>query len=355
MIYRLKNFVLWNAELLGQGRGSAKWSHRHVIYLVLIVVMCFGEVAAREVWDLEHMDLRVNYKEQGWKIDLKHDIHGVRETDEVIVFVRDGSFQEAMGARFIRPEDDSFQFLGIGSGEPFWLIPSSQESWLVWPGIAAEKTEIARLHRYAEMDSRVSNTPARWIRVALESLRYSGPEEGHLSLWQASNVFWSSYLEPVQGNYFYQLAGGHSHANWGFSQKGLYKIGIRGSTILAEDIETRIESPLKWLQFFVGSERELWMHQHLSDYAGYPKIKQVENHYAYGFRQPPELGTCELVVETSNNLSDWAIVATASGSGGLELISDNIEIDLAEDGMVWIRAKDELTPIPFLRLRMICE
>jgi hypothetical protein len=327
----------------------------HLLIGKLIFFVFIGQLGAREIWDLEHMDIRINYNELGWTIDLHHDIHGVRETDEVVIFVRDGSYEDESGARFIRPEGDAFQFLGVGAGEPFWLIPSSQAYWLVWPGIAAAGTDLQQLHTYSELDPRVSNTAARWIRVALESLVFEGSGDGHLSMWQSSNVFWSSYSEPGEGNYFYQLAGGHSHANWGFSQKGLYELGIRGSTFLAEDPETRMESPLAHIRFFVGTPLELWIHQHISAQATYPQIQRVEGHHVYSFRQPVELGNCELLVETSTNLSDWTIVATATGDGDFEQIADNILLNVADDGKVFLRAKDETNPIRFLRLRLGCE
>lgn len=322
----------------------------------LLEIVLWSMVAARamavEVWDMEHMDIRINYDGQGWHMDLKHDIYGLRSADEVILLVRDGSFEDGEGARILRPEAEMFDFLGVGPLEPFWFIPSSQREWLVWPGFAAEDTDLSLMHAYAETDARVVATPARWIRIALESLRFVGDGPGQVSLWQgADNVFWSSYAEPEGGNVFFQLAGGHSHANWGFSHRGLYELTMRASLRLAADPSTAVVSPQMRLRFFVGSDVELWRLQHFSAQAIYPIVEVHEAAIRFLFRKPPDLGTDTLLVEHSTNLCDWSTVASATGNAQLIPVDANFSISLAPDGKVTFTI-GEASQAGFLRLRL---
>jgi surface-anchored protein len=104
--------------------------------------------------------------------------------------------------------------LGV-AGDPVWLLPASQSEDLLYLGVSAEGLPAAGF---------VGNLEMRLLGV-------EGP--GHFFLWQAEAGGLTFSMNSRDGfgpdDRFLQLVGGHSHANWGFTQPGVYRLILQAS------------------------------------------------------------------------------------------------------------------------------
>ncbi|MCC5805469.1 MAG: choice-of-anchor M domain-containing protein [Opitutales bacterium] len=216
-----------------------------------------GEAAGRLVMGQGHLDIDFDYTaEAGWTLRHRHEGKGDRPLDEGLLFVRDGVFPEE-GSRLVRPEDETWSFLGVEAGELFWFLPSSERTGILWPGFAAEHTESAALAPWDAGDPRRTSQPVRWIAVDLVDMRFTGEGTGHVAMWVLDSfggppvVFWSTAQPHPAGNRYLMSAGSHNHMAWGFSAPGVYELDVRASTVL--DDGSTSESEVATLVFVVGT------------------------------------------------------------------------------------------------------
>ncbi len=295
-------------------------------------------ISAREIWKAGHIDIRVNYGEDGWAIDLHHEELGVRSTDEVVFWVRGGGSNLALGAQQLMPDNPDLAFIGAQPGDPFWLLPSTEVPWLVWPGFAIEDTESHWFHSYVEPDPRVSDTPAEWVTIELMNVDFQGETSGELSMWQPGpNLFWSTSEEPASGNRYYIFRGAHSHMNWAFTQPGLYEIEIQASAIPAENPDTRIYSDPVRIQFYVDSG---------------PQITVSEDQIRYEFPVKPNLGQASLLIEASEDLESWQTLAAITGEQDIDVFDPAADVQSIDDERVRLQMDAPQDSSRFFRLRL---
>ena len=99
--------------------------------------------------------------------------------------------------------------------------------------------KVGRLCRWNPQDTRGADSPDLWFEVQLLDVR--GPADANFAVWQADGVhapmvFMSTHNGGITAeDVFYISAGSHVHANWGFTQPGLYAVDFRVSTVLRCD------------------------------------------------------------------------------------------------------------------------
>ncbi|MCC5835761.1 MAG: choice-of-anchor M domain-containing protein [Opitutales bacterium] len=295
-------------------------------------------LSAREIWKAGHIDIRVNYGEDGWVIDFHHEELGVRSTDEITLWVRGGESNFALGAQQPMPDNPDLAFIGAQAGDPFWLLPSSEVSWLVWPGFAIEDTDSHWFQSYVEPDPRVSNTSTQWVTVELLDVDFQGEGSGNLSMWQPGpNLFWSTHDEPESGNKYYLFRGAHSHMNWAFSQPGLYEIEIQASAIPADDPDSRIYSDPVRIQFYVDSG---------------PQLTVTDDQVRYEFPVKPNLGQTSLLIEASEDLATWQALASITGDRDIEVFDPAADVQSIGDERVRLQMDAPEDSSRFFRLRL---
>lgn len=173
----------------------------------------------------EHVDLGLGYTALGgW------DLH-VHDEDNAAEYAPAAALLYAsVAARINRPAGAQFDFIGVGAGQQFWLLPLSQNPNVLFLGIGAEEVETGSFASYLETDARVNQTAA-WMKLALREVR--GP--GEVSLWSNDNfgapkVWWSSDEGGITASdAAFVVAQSHAHFNWGFTAPGLYEVDVEAS------------------------------------------------------------------------------------------------------------------------------
>ena len=160
-----------------------------------------------------------------------------------------------------RPAGSQYNFVGVGVGESFYLLPQSQDSDLLYLGFAAYGLTPSTVDRYSpttESKGRVSSS-ARWAKASLMDVKHFNSDgsagTGVFSLWQTGSfgdatVYMSSYndgtanpdgngLDVTDGvssdDAMWIVAGGHAHFNFGFTKPGRYEVDLKLSTYFGDD------------------------------------------------------------------------------------------------------------------------
>jgi surface-anchored protein len=160
-----------------------------------------------------------------------------------------------------RPAGSQYNFVGVGAGESFYLLPQSQDSDLLYLGFAAYGLTPSTVDRYSptsESKGRVSSS-ARWAKASLMDVKHFNSDgsagTGVFSLWQTGSfgdatVYMSSYndgtanpdgngLDVTDGvssdDAMWIVAGGHAHFNFGFTKPGRYEVDLKLSTYFGDD------------------------------------------------------------------------------------------------------------------------
>ena len=198
-----------------------------------------------ETVDLCHTDIDIPYASCAWRFAVSADDQpatpGNPDGDRAIDFA-DALLYVNPAAQWNSPSIPSaFAFIGAVPNETFWILPQSYDPNVLYLGFASDKAmtpaELAALAAWNPGDPRNSaNVNGKWIRVQLVDVR--GPAGGHFSVWQTDD-FGSpvAYISTYDGgitsqDVYHDLAGSHSHMNWGFTKPGLYEIDIQVSTYI---------------------------------------------------------------------------------------------------------------------------
>jgi len=160
------------------------------------------------------------------------------------------------------------EFTGVEVGEWFWLLPqSNQNRNYTWPGFRTEVTP-GVFRSYLLSDPRQSSSQP-WVTYHLEEVIYSGQSTGtpEFSVFQYGSfgdlTIWIATSDGIDStDVFYLDANGHAHANFGFSQLGIYRVGLRASAILDSTGET-VTSDTEYVTFAIGT-LATWLSDHYS-------------------------------------------------------------------------------------------
>lgn len=219
--------------------------------VVLVAGMAGGAAGGLEPLT-EHVDVVPAFGGGAWSWEIGTDEGSVQP--EMVYFpARDSDFPA--GERYARPAGSQWDFLGVDEGEPLWILPQSDNGF-TWPGFESRQT--GTFASYLESDPRAGALAQPWIRIGLVSVDGPGP----ISLFQFQGggpVVWMADADGIApDDLFLLVAGGHSHLNWAFSSKGLYRIRLTAAAYLGPGAsnETPAGEPVA-LHFAVGA-RAAW-------------------------------------------------------------------------------------------------
>ncbi|WP_166825837.1 choice-of-anchor M domain-containing protein [Thalassoroseus pseudoceratinae] len=212
----------------------------------------------------EHVDINIQHSGTDWSLGPRNSdqIPATQfENDEAVLYVGSPSATS-------RPGGSGFDFIGVESGETFYLLPQNQDSDLLYLGFAGYglDSSIDRYNPSTESKGRVSGN-ARWAKATLTDVRHTNSDgttgDGDFSMWQSgsfgdADVFISSYddgidnpnsdgLDTTDGisadDAMWIIAGGHSHYNFGFTEPGRYEIDVKLSAYFGDDGTANSSTP----------------------------------------------------------------------------------------------------------------
>jgi surface-anchored protein len=166
-----------------------------------------------------HADVGVNYENGSWDLHVHHHDLGEFEPGDVILGV------DITAASNTVPAGTQWSFLG-SPGSPVWILPQTFNPNLLFLGLGAE--ELA--------DGIFTND-----QVVLTLKAVDGP--GHFALYETGmfgnpTVFMNSRDGIDSGDAIILNAGAHRHANWAFSEPGLYRVDVEASGTLVGGVFT---------------------------------------------------------------------------------------------------------------------
>jgi surface-anchored protein len=120
-------------------------------------------------------------------------------------------------ARTTVPDDPAFAFLG-SPGDPVWILPEVDNPELLFAGLGTEELEPGVFAGDA-----ITLTLHRVRGPGSVSLFVSDPFGAPQVLWNGRDGLPDQFTLPV---------GTHQHANWAFTERGLYRLTIQATATL---------------------------------------------------------------------------------------------------------------------------
>lgn len=190
----------------------------------------------RVVLDDGHIDFGPTLNTGEWAVQIHDDTSAPsywRMPADVVAKVNDA-------AKLTIPDDPAYAFLGLEAGGEAWVIPQVRQPGVIWAGWnTQEPTVLDTLSMGTTLTILGVDGPGE-VSVYLQSGNFGEPER----LW--------STLEPFPQQSWIEL-NTHTHANWVFSEPGVYLVELQfsgdlndGSTVSARDT----------LRFAVGDETD---------------------------------------------------------------------------------------------------
>ncbi|WP_269539428.1 choice-of-anchor M domain-containing protein [Cerasicoccus fimbriatus] len=282
-----------------------------------------------------HVDLSFKYlpATSRWQAVIKSGVYSGQEAgipfDKVALPLRDLSVNSG-GERYVIPSE-GFDFLGAPPGDDVWIAPQAN-SLYTWPGFSNSQ-DTGDLAIYSLSDPRKNGEiPQAWITIRLVSVDYIGVGENpHVSMWTPDEfnnpVVWAATSDGLDASdVFYQPANGHSHLNWGFAERGLYRLGLQASGYAGPGQTNLTQSNVEGAIFAVGTFA-IWKANYFSgndlfstaatgeasdgDSDGAPLLLE------YAFNMDPVVPDCQLLEPGVGESGLPA--ASISGTGQLEI------------------------------------
>ncbi|QEF99255.1 FG-GAP repeat protein [Stieleria maiorica] len=142
-----------------------------------------------------------------------------------------------------RPEDQAYEFLGVGGNEPLYVIPNIQSPTLPFLGFSGESVPEGAFASYVPDHPNVTSSSARPY-IKLEMLDVRSTSGGEFSMW-SNPPSWnpsagvSVYMATSDGisdaDALFLRVGSHGHFNVGFSEPGVYEVDVFASGYLDND------------------------------------------------------------------------------------------------------------------------
>lgn len=185
-----------------------------------------------------HVDLGPKFDEGQWRFLVhddaaKADANGTsvwRYPAEAVVHLVDEG-------RLTVPDDPQYDFLGAEAGSDVWVVPQTQNPAVVWLGWNTQDPEVmARIDRGVTLSLTGVQGPGI-VTVYLQSGSFGEPE-----------LLWDSRVTEPQS--IWVNVNTHTHANWVFTQPGVYLLELTAS---AELIDGTSVSDTQLLRFAVGT------------------------------------------------------------------------------------------------------
>jgi putative ABC transporter-associated repeat protein len=183
-----------------------------------------------------HVDLGPAYVDGEWRFmvhDDSTDPSVWRDPRDAVLRIGDAALVEV-------PDDPTYDFLGAPAGQPVHVVSQTQQPGVVWVGWNTQHPQVMeRIDRGVTMTMLGVDGPGR-LSVYLQSGDFGPPE-----------VLWSS-AEPDPQPIWVDV-NTHTHANWVFTEPGVYLVRVEVS---AELPGGRTERALADLRFAVGDRTD---------------------------------------------------------------------------------------------------
>lgn len=195
-------------------------------------------VDGRTVLSEGHVDIGPRFVDGRWTL-LVHDDQAKadpdgesvwRPTDRTVLRVRDQAILQI-------PDDPDYAFLQGKPGDDVFVVPQTQDPEVVWVGWNTQDPEVMEtIDRGVTMTMTGVQGPGSLV-VYLQSGDFAEPD-----------VLWDSTGKPEP---VWVDVNTHTHANWVFSQPGVYLVQVK---IEAELVDGKTVSDTRVLRFAVGSK-----------------------------------------------------------------------------------------------------
>lgn len=189
---------------------------------------------ARAALTTEHVDIGVPYASGGW------DFHW-HDEDNDAEYAPDGAYGRVPDAALItRPASSAWDFIGVGAGQQFYLLPQTQNPAVMFLGMATEEDDPSLKLPWDPMDARGFGLLAQTRVNLLAVTGFAGaPAPGTFSVWQSDGFGTTIAMSSLDGvsaaDALFVVSGGHAHFNYGFSAPGIYEMTIQATTAIVPE------------------------------------------------------------------------------------------------------------------------
>ena len=219
-----------------------------------------------------------------------------------------GSTTARTGERHLRPSSSVWDFMGVASGQSVWIYTQMDNNY-AWLGFADTQ-----------------NIFSQALQVQLVGV--DGPARGYFSLYTTSSSVFMRTNDGISSSDVYARPLNHSHVNWAFSQKGMWRVrmNVRGFIGSGTSNPTTV-SPEVPLYFAIG-HRAQWranhfthatvMHESIAGDLADADGDGVINLLEYAFGGNPNVGSLQST-EHGGPLLPGVSVAQTGGQSYLEI------------------------------------
>lgn len=204
--------------------------------LVQIIDPNQAQGSGRVVLDDGHIDFGPTLNTGEWIIQIHDDTSQPsywRMLSDVVATVSDLSMLTV-------PDDSAYSFLGIDPGREVWVIPQVRQPGVIWAGWNTQEPNVLDALR---------------LGTTLRVLGVDGP--GDVTVYLQSGNFgepqplWSTHQSFPQDSWI--EVNTHTHANWVFSDPGIYLVEIEFSADLIDGTAVTARDTLR---FAVGDDTD---------------------------------------------------------------------------------------------------
>ena len=155
-----------------------------------------------------------------------------------------GTTSSRTGERHTRPTASAWDFLGVASGQPVWIYTSLDNNY-AWLGFA---------------DTQSTFTQPLQVRL----VGVDGPSGGHFSLYNTSSTVFMRTSDGISSSDLYVRPLSHSHVNWAFSHKGMWRVRLNVRGFLGSGTQNPTSVSQEVPLYFAIGHRAQWRANHFS-------------------------------------------------------------------------------------------
>lgn len=186
-----------------------------------------------------HIDIGPKLDDGQWRL-LVHDDVAKADAGATSVwrYPNETVFHVLDGARLSAPDDPNYRFTGARPGQPLWVVPQTQNPGVVWLG-------------WNTQDPNVMRTIDRGVTLSLTGVQGPGIVTVYLQSgsFGKPQVLWDSRKRGLQP--LWVDVNTHTHANWVFTQPGVYLLRLRAEADLRDGSHV---SDSQFLRLAVGTK-----------------------------------------------------------------------------------------------------
>lgn len=188
------------------------------------------------VRDAGHVDFGPTLNTGEWIIEIHDDTASPsywRMLHDVVLHVTDAALLTV-------PDDPAYSFLQLDGGTEAWVIPQNQKTDVIWAGWNTQEPTVLEQLSMGTTLSIIGVEGPGDVTVYLQSGNFGDPE-----------VLWSTHQPFPQQSWI--SINTHTHANWVFSEPGIYLVDMQFDGQLVDGTEVSARDTMR---FAVGGETD---------------------------------------------------------------------------------------------------